>query len=350
MIEQLTYKVDEHMMRGEPSVIVGNLDVTEVYPYTFYPFIRKGRPNILYGAGGSSKSYFATLMALMLSNRGFNEISPVKPFASEYQCGHCPPEITDCQDITHEASVMYLDWESNQYDLDRRVKAVAKGMGLPNPRLRYKSMTKDFKTSMPEIIKEVSDHRIKTIFIDSAAKSVGGAFNDAEAVQVLFEEIRRLKVENSLVIDHVAKGGIDPIGSVLKINDAGNIWQIVKSQEQGANTMTVAFHHRKNNEGMLENPIGMRLSFEVSDFGNTNSVRFQEASVDEDTTLAKDLSTKQKILNLLKDYEPMTADTIAQELKLTKEIVAPELSRLKAQNKIDKFDQQDGTSKYGIKA
>ena len=29
MIEQLTYKVDEHMMKGAPSVIVGNLEVQE---------------------------------------------------------------------------------------------------------------------------------------------------------------------------------------------------------------------------------------------------------------------------------------------------------------------------------
>ena len=166
----------------------------------------------------------------------------------------------------------------------------------------------------------------------------------------MFEEIRKLKVENSLIIDHIAKGGVDPIGSVLKINDAGNIWQINKSQEQGANSMTVAFHHRKNNEGMLENPIGMTLSFEVNDFKNTNSVRFEETSVDTDSTSGKDMSTKQKILNLLRNYEPMPVETIVKELGISKEIVAPELSRLKSQNKIDKFVQPDGTSKYGIKA
>lgn len=166
----------------------------------------------------------------------------------------------------------------------------------------------------------------------------------------MFEEIRKLKVENSLIIDHIAKGGVDPIGSVLKINDAGNIWQINKSQEQGANNMTVAFHHRKNNEGMLENPIGMTLSFEVSDFKNTNSVRFKETSVDADPSLGKELSNKQKILNLLKTYEPMSVEVIVKELGVSKEIIAPELSRLKAQNKIDKFVQQDGTSKYGVKA
>ena len=350
MIEQLTYKVDEHMMRGEPSVIVGNLDVQEVYPYTFYPFIKKGRPNILFGQGGSSKSYFAILMALMLSNRGYNEMTPVKPFASEYQCGHCPPEVTDCQTLDHDSSVIYLDWESNKFDFDKRVKAVAKGIGLPNPKLRYKSLAKSFKNSIPEIIAEISEHKIKTIIVDSAAKSVGGAFNDAESVQVLFEEIRKLKVENSLIIDHIAKGGVDPIGSVLKINDAGNIWQINKSQEQGANSMTVAFHHRKNNEGMLENPIGMTLSFEVNDFKNTNSVRFKETSVDTDSPSGKDMSTKQKILTLLRNYEPMPVETIVKELGISKEIVAPELSRLKAQNKIEKFVQGDGSSKYGIKA
>tara|TARA_R100001198_G_C5176371_1_gene174927 strand:- start:3 stop:872 length:870 start_codon:yes stop_codon:yes gene_type:complete len=289
-------------------------------------------------------------MALMLSNRGYNEVSPVKPFASEYLCGHCPPEVTDCQALDHDSSVIYLDWESNKYDFDKRVKAVAKGIGLPNPKLRYKSLSKTFKNSIPEIIAEISEHKIKTIIVDSAAKSVGGAFNDAESVQVLFEEIRKLKVENSLIIDHIAKGGVDPIGSVLKINDAGNIWQINKSQEQGANNMTVAFHHRKNNEGMLENPIGMTLSFEVSDFKNTNSVRFKETSVDADPSLGKELSNKQKILNLLKTYEPMSVEVIVKELGVSKEIIAPELSRLKAQNKIDKFVQQDGTSKYGVKA
>ena len=350
MIEQLTYKVDEHMMKGEPSVIVGNLEVQEEYPYTYYPFIRKGRPNILFGQGGASKSYFAILMALMLSNRGYNEVSPVPPFAAEYQCGHCPPQVTDCQTLEHDSSVIYLDWESNKYDFDRRVKAVAKGIGLPNPKLRYKSLSKSFKNSIPEIITEISKHKIKTIIVDSAAKSVGGAFNDAESVQVLFEEIRKLKVENSLIIDHIAKGGTDPIGSVLKINDAGNIWQVNKSQEQGANTMTVAFHHRKNNEGMLENPIGMSLSFEVNDFKNTNNVRFMETSVDEEPSSSKDMSIKQQILNLLRNYEPMPVDKIAENLKIKKEIVAPELSRLKSQGKVDKFEQADGSSRYGIVA
>ena len=46
----------------------------------------------------------------------------------------------------------------------------------------------------------------------------------------------------------------------------------------------------------------------------------------------------------------MPVETIVKELGISKEIVAPELSRLKSQNKIDKFVQQDGTSKYGIKA
>jgi predicted ArsR family transcriptional regulator len=94
----------------------------------------------------------------------------------------------------------------------------------------------------------------------------------------------------------------------------------------------------------------MTLSFEVNDFKNTNSVRFEETSVDTDSTSGKDMSTKQKILTLLRNYEPMPVETIVKELGISKEIIAPELSRLKAQNKIDKFVQQDGTSKYGIKA
>ena len=63
-----------------------------------FPFIRKNAINIIYGAGGSGKSYLSVFLGLLVqSGKSYAGLNP------------------------DQGNVLYLDWESEEKDLNERL-------------------------------------------------------------------------------------------------------------------------------------------------------------------------------------------------------------------------------------
>ena len=54
----------DHYRAGEPILIVGNGDTPISTNYLLYPFLIEKQPTLIYGEGGTGKSYLALFIAL----------------------------------------------------------------------------------------------------------------------------------------------------------------------------------------------------------------------------------------------------------------------------------------------
>ena len=99
IMEQLTVNVSKYKGGNAESIMIGNTPVVNEEKYSVFPFIRKNAINIIYGQGGSGKSYFSVFLALLIqSGMSYASLLPDK------------------------GNVLYIDWESEENDLNERTK------------------------------------------------------------------------------------------------------------------------------------------------------------------------------------------------------------------------------------
>jgi hypothetical protein len=105
-------------------------------------------------------------------------------------------------------------------------------------------------------------------------------------------------------------------------NLARSAWEIRKTQEPGADTMTIGLYHRKMNEGRLSRPFGLSVTFDEAD----ESTIFAKADLGDDPDLAKGLTLKERIIIALK-AGALTTKEIAEVMEETQDKLRPILHR-----------------------
>ncbi len=250
--------IDKHR-EGNEEIVMSKVDDYSFRSYQLKPFLREGVPNLMWASGGSGKSYFATLTAVLVS-RGIGTL------------GMTP----------RQTNVLYLDWEEDEDIMRNRIYSLQKGLGLEEPEqsgIIWKKMVGALDTSIEELSSLVSKHNIGYVIIDSLNPALGGKSIDSESVESFFFALRALNV-TSLLIDHANKAGersgkFEIYGSAFKYARARNVYEISKVQNNESDNIEVVFYHRKANDSKFQSLKGFTITFTEKDVWNGSEGEYE---------------------------------------------------------------------------
>lgn len=302
MLEEFCLAVLEGERQGTPIVKVGAMPAhaTGLDAFRVKPIVPEGKTAILYGAGGTGKSYLAVGIAV--------SVATGRPLLPDWSVVKAP--------------VLYLDWETDAAEIDERVKAVAAGMGVRAPEIDYRACNGSLEDMAEDLSRHVAAEGIGLVVVDSTgmASGAGREGSDAnEATLRLFSGIRYLGC-SVLAIDHItgedvksASGVAKPYGSIYKVNLARSVWELRRHDE------AVVLYHRKVNRGPLHEPIALSVVHEPT------SVTFSKTELDP-VDLVAGMTQQKRLLLLLRDG-PMTVADLAEKAGMTDASVRTVLSR-----------------------
>ena len=267
-----------------PSLL--NLAHYEGFPpnWLLWPLILEDEINILFGDGGNGKSLIAMAAAVSLQTQ------------SSLLSGMIPNGHT---------KTMYLDWEASPNAHASRLKKLMH----PAPMLDMAYL----RCSAPlhEIARQVKRHLTESgcsmVIVDSIAAACGGEPERADIALRLCNAVRALDT-TALLIGHQTKGNDDtgkPFGSVFWTNEARSTMEIKRQQDAGQDTMNLGLYHRKINDGRLEKPIGISVSF------SDDTIKFNTQSIVDVPELAGRLPAWQVIEDYLRRSGPSSVEEIA---------------------------------------
>jgi predicted nucleic acid-binding Zn ribbon protein len=282
-------------------------------PWLVADLIPEGLPALLYGNGGSAKSYLAMLAGLAVA-AGVPWLG--KP--------------------TVQRPVLYADFELDETEQHRRARRLAIGLGLPDvPEAFEYVQLADLSPRDAEavLVDWVAAHPDGLVIVDSVGAAAITDLEKAQAVVEVFRSLRSLNPGGLLLIDHQAKlqAGQDyrdktPFGSVYKYNLSRVVWQseLVESQSGEA---WVILRNTKNNLGPLQGEIGAKLTF------GEGLVTVTPAALTSGP-LVERASLESRIIAVLKERGPSTAQEIADRLEANPKSVQVKLSRLKGLGRV----------------
>jgi RecA-family ATPase len=294
----------------------------------------KDRATIVFGEGGSGKSYIAALLGLSLASgkQVFPGWEPVKP-----------------------GKVLVLDWEADREEWNERLLLLAAGAGLAvedfAPRMRYRSCITSLVDQVEELAKYVKDEGIDLVIVDSVGMASPGAREGTDANEgalQLFRGLRLLRC-TALLVDHVSKqgkesanGAKDPYGSIFKTNLARQTWEVRREDPEGEEQATaeLVLVNRKVNNGPRRNPIGCRITYAE------NEVRFVRSDLEDVAeSLQGSIPAAVQIKGVLLRTPRMTKTELAEGLpSLTKSNLDKTLDRLVRRGEVGK----DSTGRYTV--
>jgi hypothetical protein len=189
-------------------------------------------PTVLFGDGGSAKSYLALFFGGLVAKSGIN--------------------------------VALFDWELAGGDHRYRYRLLF-GESMP-VNLWYSRLTTPLAKCQDGLRRAVQDRGIQFAIFDSVGFACGGQPETAESALTYYAAVRRV-CPGSLHVAHRTKGGENsdkyPFGSVFWHNGARMTWYMEGAEEApNSPVLNVAMHNRKGNlGGKVSAPIGFTLEF-----------------------------------------------------------------------------------------
>lgn len=281
------------LMQGSPTVRICSSDEVAPQRYLLDPILPLNQTTILFGKPGSTKSYVALLLAVLVA-------SPDKASTLGWKARHS------------EVISLFLDTETTRDTSLRRLQELVRGMGLPPLTIRYKRLLGSLPSELEGILRTILDEKISFVVLDSAGKACGGDITQAGPVNDLFVALDQLGV-TVLVIHHQPKDGLtknrSPYGSAYFEANARSVWHIERA-EGSENDFAVCLRHIKSNDSALHRPIGLRVQFGQTMDGK--HARFVPNDL-RDTEFASELPLRERIVELL-GHGPLGVPEIAEAL------------------------------------
>ena len=330
IVEQICVSITRDSQIGNPVVrLTGTTEVSELAQWFVEPIIEAEHVSIIYGPGGSGKSFIAQLVAVLvdagLSYAGFTVAAP--------------------------SPVLYLDWEASEQDLEVRTSMIRRGLGFKSEaNILYKKMSRSLTDDIEEVKKLVRQHSASLLIIDSVGGASQGGQNDDKVILPMFNYLREIKGIPKLLIDHTNKQDGGLYGSIYKQNEARHLWEFRSDIRAGEQQLTFAMLHRKhNNTGKLPD-----MAF-VIDFSTPGQVAFAKTPI-AGTALESEQSIPQRVMNTYSRNGSATysvtemAEELTTETKKVSDAVARTvLERLVHDGSLVK-NHVNGNQQYGIPA
>jgi hypothetical protein len=236
----------------------------------FHPFLLKNKANLLFGDGGTGKTFVCLRLAITLAMDG--EMFGFRP--------------------SEPCKTLFVDYEDTAETASERISMICRGLGVdPAP---IKESIRYFNPEgialpfiVPALKKIIQEHQIGLILVDSVVSACGGKPEDGTAPANYFGALKKLGI-TSLSIAHVSKGQTKEdeqgyaFGSIFWHNLARNTWNVRGEEEMPADEITslvgdrakqLGFFHRKNNNGPRHRPIPCRIVY------GDRTVKFEEGDV-----------------------------------------------------------------------
>jgi len=243
-----------------------------------------------------------------------------------------------------QGNVLYLDYETDEEEVDYRIKMLKDGMlWQPDLTLTYRHCAIPLAEDLHEIRRVVLEEGIQLLIVDSLGAACGGDLNSAQIATAFFTAIRQLPV-TPLLISHVAKETTEkdrtPFGSVYFYNYARNVYQLRKHEEE-EDEITLGLWHKKCNFGKKNPPMGFSIKFTL------DGVTFTSQDIRDIPEAWESLSLSSRIMSALKQH-PLKVAEISDEIGETEDKVRTYLHRLSKRGKVVKVGEKWGLITHGL--
>ncbi len=291
ILEVVCVTVLEYHRAGEPVVVIGeDVAVNGGMGFALNPVLLQRHPTLIYGDGGTMKSYLAVLFSVLMQ-AGVNAIGMT----------------------SQEGEVLYLDWETDAQEITDRAIKIADGMMLQEGigRFAYRRCFIPLADDIDQIRRIVMERRICYLVVDSLGAATGGDIEKAVDALRFFRALRSLNL-GSLLITHItkeAKGSRTrtPFGSAYFWNYGRYIWETRHYQEPEEDTVSVGLFNRKANGLKLSRPIGLEFHF------TDELVTVTRRDIADTAGMEENLSDPDAILAMLK-HGGMKSEAISKEI------------------------------------
>lgn len=301
-LEDFSVRVLAAEREGKPFETVGRRPHRIDPGFLLAPYLPKGKAAVFYGPGGATKGYLAVAMCVSLATGV--QILP----------GFVPQGI---------GSPLYLDWESDGWDIDERVKRVARGAGIEAPEIAYRECVVPLVDQIEDVQRQVTNGHHDLLIVDSVGmalnpKREGGDAN--ESVRALYQALRPLGI-TAILIDHVVGAETKlgtrssrPYGSVYKENLARNTYEVrpLKPVPGETGVRHITIRHPKANMSDHLPTIGLQVLF-AEDAVRFEAEPVQQVPIEEENAGGGPTSTRNLIRAVL-EAGHLTEAEIADEI------------------------------------
>jgi AAA domain len=302
--------VAKHVRTGEPAVPLV-AEPPRVEQWMVNGLIIRDQLNVLFGDGGTGKSY----MALALGLSGLLR----RPLSARRR-------------MVPLKRVLYLDWESGRHEQAARLWRLTEGFqsAAIDGALMHRTMRRPLVDDIAAIRAEVSRHEVDFVVADSLAPACGPEPETAGAIVPALLALRSLAV-TVLIIAHVShqsassKAPARPFGSVFVHNLARSTIEVRRSDPDtpDVGSYVLSLYHRKVNDGRSAPPSALQLTF-----GPSGAVKISGSQPD-----SGGASLGFQILDALSSGSKKSA-ALAEELDAAPNAIRAELSRLEKRNAV----------------
>ncbi|MDM7912561.1 MAG: AAA family ATPase, partial [Methanotrichaceae archaeon] len=261
------------------------------------PILPLHQITVLFGEGGSLKSYFALVLSLIA--KGCLWPNPAG-------LGLQPPAPAN------SGETLWLDYETDPDTFRYRLTRICNGHSLDKEkiRLRYLRCSIPLVDDLDRLAKEVRDKNIGLIVVDSMGMGAGGDIN-TQAVSTSFFMALRSLGRTALVITHEAKEQMiakmfirpkkTPFGSAYVTNEARSVWRVEKKQEAAQPEAYILLTHLKANDSPYSRALSYKVMFgdQATTFELSDACKIPEFE-------AKTVPLKQRIVNYLGEHGQST--------------------------------------------
>jgi hypothetical protein len=235
--------------QGRPTVAVADIwdTVDDDDVWLLEPYILRDKHNVLYGDPGTAKSMMALQWAVL--------------------CDQYPSHLDTTHDVVpSQAHCLFLDWETDEKEIARRIKWLHEGMGITSTSgIIYRFCTQSLIAEVDYLQDQIAerwdgDDTPLLIIVDSQGLATGGQLVDEEMVISYFAALRELG-GSSLTITHTNKDG-DLFGSQYTLASARNLWEIRRSAVSKGQIDVALFHRKANTVAFGGQPRAYQLTFD----------------------------------------------------------------------------------------
>lgn len=310
MVNQLSSLIAENFRKGVQTVCMSECQPSGPLSYVVPGFLPKDEVTILYADGESGKSMFAMLIAICCAT------------GTELPWGVMPVQC----------NVLYLDWETTQERVHKRIERISSGLGVPIPNIYYRRQDSSLMDDLANIVRDVDTLGIGLVVCDSIGYACGSdsSLNEDQTARGATNSLNRIP-STKLVLAHVNKSTADdeentrkvkPIGSTFFWNGMRCGWEIASREIDEDTKLLGLINHKFNDDKRAKN-----FAVQVDFIPGGGPITFKPTEIKEQPQLAGKLPVSEKIRAFL-TYGACTLKEVAEGLGMSEDNARKALSRM----------------------